>query len=187
MSDQQPDDQNTPWTHQPYGSSGDPDRGPQEPPQQPQQAQPPAYPTNPYADPQAGSPYGQPPQGQGYPQQGYPQQPYGQPGYPQPGYGQGYGQPFPSAPNHPSANTVLVLGIVALGGGFVCGLPILAGPFAWFMGAKVKREIDAEPGRYGGRSEANAGMILGIIATVLLVLAVLAIIAVVAIAAGTSV
>lgn len=177
----EPDDQNTPWTHQPYGAGpGEPDRRPEEPPQQPQQAQPPAYPTNPYADPQAG---------QGY-QQGY-QQPYGQPGYgqgyPQPGYGQGYAQPFPSAPNHPSANTALVLGIVALGGGFVCGLPILAGPFAWFMGAKVKREIDAEPGRYGGRSEANAGMILGIVATVLLVLAVLAFVAVIAIAAGTSV
>lgn len=177
----EPDDQNTPWTHQPYGAGpGEPDRRPEEPPQQPQQAQPPAYPTNPYADPQAGQGYQQP-----Y-QQGY-QQPYGQPGYPQPGYGQGYAQPFPSAPNHPSANTALVLGIVALGGGFVCGLPILAGPFAWFMGAKVKREIDADPSRYGGRSEANAGMILGIVATALLVLAVLAFVAVIAIAAGTSV
>ena len=173
MSEREPDDQNTPWTHQPYGSSGEPDRRPQEPPQ------PPAYPPNPYADPQAGQ--AQP----GY-QQGY-QHPYGQPGYPQPGYGQGYAAPFPSLPNHPAANTALVLGIVALGGGFVCGLPILAGPFAWFMGAKVKREIDAEPGRYGGRSEANAGMILGIVATVLLALAVLAIVAVIAIAAGTSV
>lgn len=178
----EPDDQNTPWTHQPYGSNGpgEPDRRPQDPPA------PPAYPSNPYADAQPS----QPPlsgyeQGQGY------QQPYGQPGYPQaygqPGYGQGYAQPFPSAPNHPSANTALVLGIVALGGGFVCGLPILAGPFAWFMGAKVKREIDADPTRYGGRGEANAGMILGIVATSLLALAVLAIIAVIAIAAGTSV
>jgi hypothetical protein len=173
------DDQNTPWTHQPYGSGpGEPDRSPQEPPRQPEQAQPPAYPTNPYGDPQAGpgQPYQQP-----YAQPGYPQQGYGQ------GYAQGYAQPFPSAPNHPSANTALVLGIVALGGGFVCGLPILAGPFAWYMGAKVKREIDAEPMRYGGRGEANAGMILGIVATVLLGLAVLAVIAVVAIAAGTSV
>lgn len=175
MSEREPDDQNTPWTHQPYGGkAGEPDRRPQEPPQ------PPAYPPNPYADPQAGQA-----------QPGY-QHPYGQPGYPQPGYGQpGYGQgyaaPYPSLPNHPSANTALVLGIVALGGGFVCGLPILAGPFAWFMGAKVKREIDADPTRYGGRSEANAGMILGIVATSLLALVVLIIIAVVAIAAGTSV
>ncbi|MGV3563895.1 MAG: DUF4190 domain-containing protein [Nocardioides sp.] len=181
MSD--PDDQNTPWTHQPYGGgTGEPDRSPQEPPRQPEQAQPPGYPTNPYGDPQSGP-------GQSY-QQPY-QHPYAQPGYPQQGYGQGYAQgyaqPFPSVPNHPSANTALVLGIVALGGGFVCGLPILAGPFAWFMGAKVKREIDADPSRYGGRGEANAGMILGIVATVLLALAVLAIVAVIAIAAGTSV
>lgn len=174
----EPDDQNTPWTHQPYGSGpGEPDRRPQDPPA------PPAYPTNPYAEAQAPQPG--PDQGQAYPQG------YGQPGYPQaygqPAYGQGYPQPFPSVPNHPSANTALVLGIVALGGGFVCGLPILAGPFAWFMGAKVKREIDADPSRYGGRGEANAGMILGIVATVLLALAVLAIVAVIAIAAGTSV
>jgi hypothetical protein len=170
VSEHEPDDQNTPWTHQPYGSdAGEPDRRPQDPPQ------PPAYPPNPYADP-AGA----------QPQQGY-QHPYGQPGYPQPGYGQGYAAPYPSAPNHPSANTALVLGIVALGGGFVCGLPILAGPFAWFMGAKVKREIDADPQRYGGRGEANAGMILGIVATALLALALLAILVVVAIAAGTSV
>ena len=173
------DDQNTPWTHQPYGSGpGEPDRSPQEPPRQPEQAQPPAYPTNPSGDPQAGpgQPYQQP-----YAQPGYPQQGYGQ------GYAQGYAQPFPSAPNHPSANTALVLGIVALGGGFVCGLPILAGPFAWYVGAKVKREIDAEPMRYGGRGEANAGMILGIVATSLLALAVLTIVVVIAIAAGTSV
>lgn len=174
----EPDDQNTPWTHQPYGSGpGEPDRRPQDPPA------PPAYPTNPYAEAQPPQPG--PDHGQAYPQG------YGQPGYPQaygqPAYGQGYAQPFPSVPNHPSANTALVLGIVALGGGFVCGLPVLAGPFAWYMGAKVKREIDAEPMRYGGRGEANAGMILGIVATVLLGLAVLAVIAVVAIAAGTSV
>jgi hypothetical protein len=177
------DDQNTPWTHQPYGSGpGEPDRSPQEPPRQPEQAQPPAYPTNPYGDPQAGpgQPYQQP-YAQPGAQPGYPQQGYGQ------GYAQGYAQPLPSAPNHPSANTALVLGIVALGGGFVCGLPILAGPFAWYMGAKVKREIDAEPMRYGGRGEANAGMILGIVATSLLALAVLTIVVVIAIAAGTSV
>jgi len=163
------DDQNTPWTHQPYGSGpGEPDRRPQDPPA------PPAYPTNPYAEAQPPQPG--PDQGQAYSQ-----------GYGQPAYGQGYAQPFPSVPNHPSANTALVLGIVALGGGFVCGLPVLAGPFAWYMGAKVKREIDAEPMRYGGRGEANAGMILGIVATVLLGLAVLVVIAVVAIAAGTSV
>jgi hypothetical protein len=162
VSDAKPDDDNTPWTHQPYG-------------QAPREA-PPAYPAPPYGQEQA-------------PQQGYPQQqPYGQPYAQQPyqpGYPQAY-QPFPSVPNHPSANTALVLGIVALGGGFICGLPILAGPFAWYLGSKVRREIDAEPQRYAGRSEAQAGMILGIIATVLLLLAALAIVAVIAIGVATA-
>ena len=37
-------------------------------------------------------------------------------------------------------------------------------------GASAVREIDAAPGRYGGRDQANAGRIMGIIGTVLLVL-----------------
>lgn len=178
MSDGKPDEtdgENTPWTHQPYGESA------QQPPA------PPAYPTNPYGQGQD-QPYQQPSPPPGYPQQGY-QQPYQQ-AYPQQpyqqGYQQGYAQPFPSIPNHPSANTALVLGIVSLGGGFICGLPILAGPFAWYLGSKVRREIDAEPQRYAGRSEAQAGMILGIIATVLLLLAALAIVAVIAIGVATA-
>lgn len=169
------DDDNTPWTHQPYGGSAE----------QPQPPQPPAYPTNPYADPQ---------QAQQHPQQGQPQwgqQPYQAPqqGYGQP-YAQGYPQqfqPFPVVPNHPSANTALILGIVALGGGLVlCGLPLVVGPFAWAVGARATREIDADPQRYGGRSEANTGKILGIISTVLLALGVLAIVAVIAIGVATS-
>lgn len=186
MSEREPDGENTPWTHQPYGGSSD----------QPSQPQPPAYPTNPYADPghrgdQGADQGGQPQWGQqqapGQPYgQPYSQQGYGQQGYPQPGYAQGYPQQFPVAPNHPQANTALILGIVALGGGFVCGLPILAGPFAWIMGAKVAREVEASQGQLGGRSEAKAGMILGIIATVLLVLAIVAVVAVIAIAAASS-
>ena len=169
MSDAKPDDdENTPWTPQPYGQA------PQEPPA------PPAYPAPPYGQEQQPG-YPQPSYGQPY-QQPY-QQPYGQQPYLQ-GYPQAY-QPFPSVPHHPSANTALVLGIVALGGGFICGLPILAGPFAWYLGSKVRREIDAEPQRYAGRSEAQAGMILGIIATVLL-LAALAIVAVIAIGVATA-
>ena len=163
MSDGKQDDENTPWTHQPYGQA------PQQPPAPPQ------YPAPPYGQPTQ-QPYQQP----------Y-QDPYQQP-YPQP-YQQGYPQPlqpFPSVPNHPQANTALVLGIVALGGGFVCGLPILAGPFAWYLGSKVRREVDADPTRYAGRSEANAGMILGIIATVLMLLACLAIAAVIAIGVASS-
>ncbi|SDD32817.1 DUF4190 domain-containing protein [Nocardioides lianchengensis] len=112
-----------------------------------------------------------------------PQQP-GQPGQPQwpqysqqqPGYAYGYTPPM-AAPVHPQANTALILGIVGLAGTFLCGVLVVLGPFAWSMGAKVKREIAASGGAYRGESEANTGMILGIVTTVLLVLAILAIIA----------
>lgn len=141
---------------------------------------------------QPGQPYGQQPQ-QPYgqqPQQPYGQQPYGQQPYGQQPYGQApYGAPGfggPVAPKHPSATTAMVLGIGALGGMFICGLPIVLAPFAWITGGRAVKEIDANPGRYSGREQAQAGRIMGIIGTVLLVLAVLAIIAVVAFAITTS-
>lgn len=84
---------------------------------------------------------------------------------------------------HPQSTTALVLGILGL---VVCGI---LGPFAWYIGGKAVREIDAEPGRYDGRGEANAGQILGIIATVFLIiglLTVLAIIVLTVIAASTA-
>jgi uncharacterized membrane protein YjgN (DUF898 family) len=89
-------------------------------------------------------------------------------------------------PNHPQAITVLVLGILGL---VVCGI---LGPFAWVMGNRVVREIDASGGTVGGRSEANIGRILGIVATVLLVVGVVlfvgmfALFAVGGVASGTS-
>lgn len=76
----------------------------------------------------------------------------------------GYGDYRPPAPNHPRATTVLVLGILGL---VVCGL---IGPFAWSLGNAVVREIDESGGRWGGRTEANIGRILGIVATALLAL-----------------
>ncbi|MDX6326855.1 MAG: hypothetical protein QOK15_3209 [Nocardioidaceae bacterium] len=138
-------------------------------------------------------PGGQPPYDPNQP--GYGQQPPSDPN--QPGYGQqpppydpsqgGYGQQPPSydpnqggygqapppmggyAPpqNHPRAVTALVLGIL----GVVC-CSILA-PFAWAIGKKAVNEIDASGGRYGGRGQAQAGYILGIIGTVLLILGLL--------------
>ena len=83
----------------------------------------------------------------------------------------------------------MVLGIVALVGLAVCGgITLVLAPFAWAMGSRAVREIDAEPGRYGGRDKANAGRIMGIIGTVLLVLGVLLILFLVVglFAAGTS-
>jgi drug/metabolite transporter (DMT)-like permease len=108
------------------------------------------------------------------------QPPHGQqPGYGQPGYGlPGYGQPGSWAPppqggyaqqtqDHPQATTSMVLGIVGL---ICCGF---VAPFAWIMGKKAVDEIDASQGRLGGRGQAQAGKILGLVGTVLLVLGVL--------------
>ena len=87
-----------------------------------------------------------------------PQQPYG--GQPPNPYGPppvGFG-----APEHRQATTVLILGILGL---VLCGL---IAPFAWAMGNRVVREIDASAGQVGGRSTANAGRICGIVGTILL-------------------
>ncbi len=75
--------------------------------------------------------------------------------------------PYAVPPNHPQATTILVLGILGI---LVCGL---VGPFAWTMGNRVVAEIDAAGGRIGGRTEANVGRILGIVATALLLVGVL--------------
>lgn len=154
-------DQSLPPTHQPYG---------QQPPPQP-----------PYGQPQYGQPqYGQPPYGQ---------QPQGHPGYPpahgapQPGYGYG----APAAPSHPSATTALVLSLVGLTGIMFCGgITLVLSPFAWRTGAKAVREIDANPGMYSGRDQANAGRIMGIIGTVLLVLGVLGVVLLITLLVATS-
>lgn len=134
--------------------------------QNPDGSQTPHYPTQPQPQPQS-NPYD--------PQQGHP---YGQAGYgQQPVYGgPPPGQPVP--PAHPSSTTAMVLGLVGLAGIMLCGgLTLVLSPFAWVMGARAVKEIDAAPGRYSGRDQAQGGRIMGIIGTVLLVLGVLAVIA----------
>lgn len=102
-------------------------------------------------------------------QQPYSQQPYPQQPYPQSGYApQAPGQ---YAPDHPRATTVLVLGILSV---VLCQV---LGPFAWVMGKKTVEEIDASGGAIGGRGAANAGYVLGIVATVLLGLSLLVLVA----------
>jgi len=150
-------DDSLPPTHQPYG--------------QPQQGQ------SPYGQPQQGqSPYGQPQYGQ--PQYGQPE--YGQQSPGQQPYGAtpGYGYPGQAPANHPSATTALVLGLIGLAGIVFCGgITLVLSPFAWRMGARAVREIDANPGMYAGRDQANAGRIMGLIGTVLLALGVLVFVA----------
>ena len=127
-------------------------------------------------------------------QPGQPGQPaYGQPAFGQPAYGQpsyGYpppggqsgqpGSPYPPyaafqapRPDHPQSNTSLILGIVGLVGGFLCGLGFVLSPFAWALGRNAVKEIQASQGRLGGEGSARAGMITGIIGTVLLGIGVL--------------
>jgi uncharacterized membrane protein YjgN (DUF898 family) len=86
--------------------------------------------------------------------------------------------PYVLPPNHPQATTVLVLGILGL---VVCGI---LGPFAWTMGNRVVAEIDASGGRVGGRTEANVGRILGIVATALLAVSLVALVGVFALGAA---
>jgi hypothetical protein len=172
--DQDPQrDENLPPTHQPYGTPA----APQSP-----------YGQNPYGQhPYDQNPYGQNAHGQ-EPGYGQPGQPYGQGGYAPSGYGAPYG--YGAAPaNHPSATTALVLSLIGLAGIAFCGgLTLVLSPFAWRIGARAVREIDASQGRLGGREQANAGRIMGIIGTVLLALGILLALALVAllVASGTS-
>lgn len=139
-----------------------------------------------------------PTQGSGQPEYGQPAQPdygqapYGQPAQPpygQPEYGQPqYGAPQPGAygqapqyagyavPDHQQSTLVMILGILSL---VLCQV---LGPVAWIMGNRVVREIDSAQGRLGGRSQAQAGRICGIIATALMIITILFV--VVAIALG---
>lgn len=109
------------------------------------------------------------------------------PAYPAPGanpYAAGYTPPPPGwtpqpahtpftpyvLPDLPKATTALILGIVAVAGGFMCILPVLLSPVAWILGAQARKEIRAAPQQWGGEGRATAGMVLGIIGTALLVL-----------------
>ena len=76
-------------------------------------------------------------------------------------------QPPFRAPDHPQTTTILILGILGLA---VCGV---LGPFAWSMGNKALREIDASEGQIGGRDTVNVGRILGLVGTIILGVSVL--------------
>lgn len=122
-------------------------------------------PQQPHQNPYGGQPY--PPYGAATPPYGQYGQ-YGQYGTVAPGQVP-YGYPVVT-PDHPQATTVLVLGIIGI---VACSL---TGPFAWVMGNRVIREIDANPQHYGGRSNANIGRILGIVATALMGVALLVVV-----------
>ncbi|MFD7076038.1 DUF4190 domain-containing protein [Nocardioides sp. NPDC059952] len=84
---------------------------------------------------------------------------------PPPGY-----QPAPYGfpqPPHPEANSAMIFGIVGLCLSVMCGgIGVFIAPFGWIKGKRVMAEIDANPAAYGGRGNAQAGFITGIIGTI---------------------
>lgn len=81
---------------------------------------------------------------------------------PAPGYGSGM---YAGAQEHPKGTMVLILGILSI---VICQV---LGPFAWVMGRRTLAEIDTSGRTYTNRSMVQAGMVCGIIGTVLLILA----------------
>lgn len=80
-----------------------------------------------------------------------------------PQVGAGWPQTSPQvAPQHPQTIVILVLGILSI---VFCQL---TGPFAWYMGSKAMKEIEASPGQYSGDGLVRLGQILGIVGTILL-------------------
>ena len=131
-------------------------------------------PTPPYGD--FGHSYGQP---AGYDSTPYEANPY------RPAFGAV--SPYGGAPEvrptqqHPQAPLALILGILGTVLGFTCVVGGLVGIGGIVVGRRVRKEIDAQPGRYTGRSQAVGGIVTGIIGvsiftlvTVLIVLAVVA-------------
>ena len=92
----------------------------------------------------------------------------------------------PPVSRPPTGDAVTILGLVGLVGALVfCGLPLVVSPFAWAVGRSALKEIEESQGRIGGASNAKAGMIMGIIGTVILVLAlILVVVVIIAIVVG---
>ena len=131
-------------------------------------------PGQPYGEsPYGGSPYGNPYEANPYQTSFGGVSPYGAPP-----------TPTPAATPHPQAALALILGILGTVLGFSCIIGGLVGIGGIVVGRRVKNEIDAEPGRYTGRSQAIAGLVTGIIGVSICVLATLFI--VLAIVAGIS-
>jgi hypothetical protein len=53
----------------------------------------------------------------------------------------------------------------------------LCAPIAWSLGRKAERLVDESDGMLGGRSEATAGKVLGIVGTALMVIGILLLVA----------
>jgi Domain of unknown function (DUF4190) len=108
-----------------------------------------------------------PPQGQGHDPRYWGHGPYQPPPYgPMPAVG--------GSRDHGKATLALALGI----GGLATGV-LLVSPVAWWFAHQAREEIDAEPGVYGNRGMATAGLVMGIIGTVALGIVVAALVVIV--------
>lgn len=139
-----------------------------------------------YAGPVYGDP--PPPHGEAAPVYGPPPPAYGSNPYDVAPYAPAYGTTAPygvAAPQHPQATTAMIFGILGIVFGMSCGLGGLLGIPGIVLGRKARSEIDAEPGRYGGRSQAQAGIVTGVIGVVIaVVVTVIIVLAIVAAVAG---
>ncbi|MGN6577309.1 MAG: DUF4190 domain-containing protein [Nocardioides sp.] len=117
--------------------------------------------------PQYGAPP-PPPPGYGSGESGYGGSGYGGPGQPVPGYGgPAYGGP---PRNSSKAVAALVIGIVSPLLGFCCAIIGLVGIVAVVLGRSAQKEIALSMGALTGDGMAKAGVILGIIGSVIGVL-----------------
>jgi hypothetical protein len=89
---------------------------------------------------------------------------YGQPAYGQPAYGQpGYGYPAPTHTNGKAIGS-MVSGIVSI---LFCYLGLFIGPVAIVLAVLGKKDIRRSNGTQGGQGMATAGLVTGIIGTVI--------------------
>lgn len=93
----------------------------------------------------------------------------------------GYGTPYPGYPgyadtprNSAKAVAALVIGIISPVLGLCCALVGLVGIAAIFLGRSARQEIAASGGSLTGEGMAKAGIILGIVGSVLGVLVTIA-------------
>lgn len=146
MSNEPPQYPSYPGSDEPQG----PESGQQPPP-------PPGYGQAPQGPPAYGQPaYGQP---------AYGPPAHGQPAYGQPAYGQQpYGYGYPPAPQASGkATAAMIVGIVSI---VFCYLGVLIGPVAIVLAVQAKKDIKRSNGTRTGDGMATAGLITGIVGTV---------------------
>lgn len=141
-------------------------------------------PTPPYGNGTSGTGYGSPPPAYANPTPAYSAPPpaYGSNPYEVAAYQPAYGtsSPYGVVPvSHPQSTTAMIFGILGIVFGLSCGIGGLLGIGGIVQGRRARNEIDAQPGRYAGRSQAVAGIVTGTIGVVIAALVVLAIVAIV--------